>query len=61
MALNISNLIEKAESIVDDDQIGFAAEITFPVQDFEDDNGNKYQLQLVLTSIPEKIISIPKL
>lgn len=61
MALNIGNLIEKAEAIVDDEQIGFAAEITFPVQDFEDDSGNKYQLQLVLTSIPQKIIEIPNL
>lgn len=54
MNLDISKLIEAGEDIVNDEQIGFAAEITIPVQDFEYDK-IKYQLQLVLTS--ENIIN----
>ena len=50
-SLNIGKLIENGENITSDEQIGFAAEITFPVQNFVSDSGAKYQLQLVLTSV----------
>lgn len=49
MELDITNLIEKAEAITTDDQIGFAAEINYPVQEFEFE-GKKYELQLILVA-----------
>ena len=47
MGLDITNLIEKAEAITTDEQIGFAAAITYPVQEIEYD-GKVYQLELIL-------------
>jgi hypothetical protein len=56
-SLNINMLIDLAETITTDEQIGFAAEITMPVQDFIVE-GTPYQLQLILTSV--NIIKSPK-
>lgn len=55
MSLNISKLIEVAEKITTDDQIGMAETITVPVQDFQF-GGKSYQLQLVLTSNKNHIV-----
>jgi len=49
MELNINKLIEVAESVVYDEQVGFAASITKPVQIINYE-GVDYQLQIVLTS-----------
>lgn len=51
MGLKINTLIEVAESVVYDEQIGFAAEISKPVQIMTDEEGNKYELKVVLTLI----------
>ena len=54
MGLNINKLIEVAESVVYDDQIGFAAQISKPVQIMKDDQGKEYELTVVLTMVEEK-------
>ena len=60
MGLDITKLIERAEEIIVDEQLGFVAEITFNVQEFEykslvkEGEIVKYKLQLVLTSEPDK-------
>ena len=54
MGLKINKLIEVAESVVYDDQIGFAAEISTPVQIMTDEGGNKYELRVVLTAIEDE-------
>lgn len=53
MGVDIVNLIKVAEEITTDDQIGFAAEITYPVQELEID-GVKYELQLKLLTKPQQ-------
>jgi hypothetical protein len=49
--LDIGNLIEKAEQLIYDDRIGFAEQAEIPVQVLETENGEKYQLKLVLRLI----------
>jgi hypothetical protein len=49
--LDIGNLIVKAEQLTYDDKIGFAEECEIPVQVFEAENGEKYQLKLVMNLI----------
>lgn len=56
MNLNASKLIEVGEDIINDEQLGFVAQITVPIQEFEceslvrDGETVKYQLQLIITS-----------
>jgi len=60
MSLDITKLIEKAEKITTDEQLGFCSAITSTVQEFEckslvsEGETVKYKLQLVLTSEPDK-------
>jgi len=49
MRLDITKLIEVAEAITTDDQIGFAAKITMPVQTLTDEDGTEYELEISLT------------
>jgi hypothetical protein len=49
--LDIGNLILKAELLTNDDRIGFAEQAEIPVQIFEAENGERYQLKLVMTLI----------
>jgi len=49
--LDIGNLIVKAEQLTYDDRIGFAEQAEIPVQIFEAENGEKYQLKIVMTLI----------
>lgn len=51
MELDIKRLIEVAEDIAADEQIGFAAQIRKPVQILIDEDGNRYGLDLVLTAL----------
>lgn len=50
-ALDIGNLIVKAEELVYDGKIEFAEEAVIPVQVLETEEGEKYQLKLVMTLI----------
>ncbi len=67
MSLDITKLIKRAEEITTDEQLGFVAEITFPIQYLEYESLTKegemvkYQLQLVLTSEPDNICPPRKL
>lgn len=58
MGLEINKLIEVAEDVISDDQIGMAAEITKPVQNLKDEEGNIYQLQVKITCIKENILPL---
>lgn len=58
MGLQINKLIEVAENIISDEQIGFASEITRPVQNMSDEEGTVYQLQIKITCIKENILPI---
>lgn len=49
--LDIGNLILKAEQLTYDDRIEFAEQVEIPVQIFEAENGEKYQLKLVISLI----------
>jgi hypothetical protein len=49
--LDIGNLIVKAEQLTYDDRIGFAEQAEIPIQVFEAENGEKYQLKLVMILI----------
>lgn len=55
MNLEINKLIEKGEELWHNPQLGFVAEITAPVQNVKI-SGVRYQLQVVITSDPEKVI-----
>jgi len=50
-SLDIGNLIVKAEQLTYDDRIGFAEQAEIPVQVLEAENGERYQLKLVMTLI----------
>ena len=50
-ALDIGNLIVKAEELTYDSKIEFAEQCEIPVQVFETEEGDKYQLKLVMTLI----------
>lgn len=58
MGLQINKLIEVAEEIISDEQIGLAAEITKPVQNMKDEFGTIYQLQIKITCIEQNILPI---
>jgi len=47
--LDISKLIDVAQDIVVDEQLGFAAQIMKPVQVMKDEDGNTHELMIVLT------------
>ena len=49
--LDIGNSIVKAEQLTYDDKIGFAEECEIPVQVFETEEGERYQLKLILSLI----------
>ena len=49
--LDIGNLIVMAEELVYDGRIEFAEEAIIPVQVLETEDGEKYQLKLVMTLI----------
>ena len=49
--LDISNLIVKAEELIYDGRIEFAEEAVIPVQILETENGEKYQLKLIMNLI----------
>lgn len=49
--MNINRLIEVAESVVYDDQVGFAAKITKTVEFITDEDGNIHELTVELTMI----------
>jgi hypothetical protein len=49
--LDIKNLIEKAEELVYDDRIMFAEQGEVPIQIIELENGDKYQLKIIMTLI----------
>lgn len=51
--IDISKLIEVAEEISEDDQIGFAAKVQAPVQVLEI-NGHQCQLSLLIEVIKDK-------
>ena len=46
MNLNISKLIQETETIINDEQIGFASKITRSVQEFVDNEGNIFELSV---------------
>lgn len=48
MQLDIKKLIEKAEGIVNDEQLGFAAQIKYPVQEITLEGGVVYELSVVM-------------
>jgi hypothetical protein len=52
MALNINKLIESAEQLTTDPQLGFAATIQSLIQEVTADDGTRYQLQVVITCDP---------
>lgn len=52
--LDITNLIEKAQDIFNNDQLGKAAEIAYPVQN-KMVGKTLYQLKLIMTSVPDDI------
>ena len=52
MGLDIKELIEVAESVIYDDQVGLAASISKPVQLVYDDEGNPYRLSITLEKLP---------
>lgn len=49
--LDINNLIEKAEELVYDGRVEFAEEAVIPVQILETEEGERYQLKLVMSLI----------
>ena len=49
--LDIGNLIVKAEQLTYDDRIGFAEQAEIPVQVFETEEGERYELKLVMSLI----------
>jgi hypothetical protein len=49
--IDISNLLQLAEELVYDGKIEFAESCEIPVQILESDNGDKYQLKLVMNLI----------
>jgi hypothetical protein len=49
--LDIGNLLQLAEELVYDGRIEFAEEAVIPVQMLETEEGEKYQLKLVMTLI----------
>jgi hypothetical protein len=58
MKLDVTKLISIAEDLINDEQIGLAAEITCPVQELIDQDGNSFVLSLsikVTNSIGELI------
>lgn len=56
MALDINKLIEKAEDLVENPQLGFAAEIRSLIQEVTAPNGTIYQLQLLITCQESEMI-----
>jgi hypothetical protein len=56
MSLDINKIIEVAESVYYDPQIGFAERITKPVQRLTDQDDKKYEIHIVLVSNPDEFL-----